>query len=76
VYPLPHSSLEKTDYRNAAVPAKTQCSRIPFYTRVRLFVADKCLGLVERLGGVLSGSAMAAVRGAFLSQRVDGSTDE
>ena len=43
---------------------------------VRLFVSDKCLGLVESLGRVLSGSTVAAVRGAFLSERVDGSADE
>jgi transposase-like protein len=36
---------------------------------VRLFVSDNCLGLVSR-------RAVAAVHGAFLSQRVDGSADE
>ena len=37
---------------------------------VRLFITDACLGLVESLGGILSGSQMAALHGAFLPQRL------
>ena len=37
---------------------------------VQLFTSDKSLGLVETLGGVLSGSAMAAVHGALLPERI------
>jgi transposase-like protein len=37
---------------------------------VRLFISDKCLGLVASVAGKLSAGKMAAVRGALLSQRV------
>jgi len=39
---------------------------------VRLFVSDKCLGLIESLGEFYP----AALHGAFLPQRMDGGTDE
>jgi transposase-like protein len=42
---------------------------------VELFVSDKCLGLVENLAEFYPGSQVAALRGAFLSQRVDGGAD-
>ena len=38
---------------------------------VQLFVSDKCLGLVENLGRVLSPSHVATLRGPFLWKRVD-----
>ena len=43
---------------------------------IRLFVSDKCLGAGGELGRVLPGSDVAALHGAFLSQRVDRGADQ